>query len=105
MSDQKLHPDTLAIHAGQAFDPRTGAATCRVINGTLGIAPVRGWYCPESGRIHFHHKNLSTGLTVRTFTGSVSDDVVGQPLYMAGTVAIENAAFGDLGEKNFSAVK
>jgi cystathionine gamma-lyase len=27
MSDQKLHPDTLAIHAGQAFDPRTGAVS------------------------------------------------------------------------------
>ena len=30
MSDQKLHPDTLAIHAGQAFDPRTGAVSCDV---------------------------------------------------------------------------
>lgn len=27
MSDPTLHPDTLAIHAGQAFDPRTGAVT------------------------------------------------------------------------------
>lgn len=82
-----------------------GAATCRVINGTIGIAPVRGWYCPESGRIHFHHKNLSTGLTVRTFTGSVSDDVVGQPLYMAGTVMVNNSVFDELGEYNFSAVR
>jgi len=27
MSDLKLHRDTLAIHAGQAFDPRTGAVS------------------------------------------------------------------------------
>ncbi len=27
MSDPTLHPDTLAIHAGQAFDPRTGAVS------------------------------------------------------------------------------
>jgi len=27
MSDSTLHKDTLAIHAGQAFDPQTGALT------------------------------------------------------------------------------
>jgi cystathionine gamma-lyase len=27
MSDTTLHPDTLAIHAGQAFDPRTGSVS------------------------------------------------------------------------------
>jgi len=27
MSESTLHPDTLAIHAGQPFDPRTGAVT------------------------------------------------------------------------------
>lgn len=82
-----------------------GASICRLILGTIGIAPIRGWYCPSTGRIHFRHNNLNSGVTVRTFTGNVSDDVVDQNLYMAGTVAIENAAFGDLGEKNFSAVK
>ncbi len=81
-----------------------GAAVCRTIIGNFGIPPVRGWYCPATGRIHFRHNNLDTGTTVRTFTGNVSDVLVGQPTYMAGTVAIENAAFGDLGEKNFSAV-
>ena len=27
MTDHLLHADTLAIHAGQAFDPRTGAVS------------------------------------------------------------------------------
>lgn len=41
-----------------------GAAECRVILGNLGIAPVRGHYCPKSGRIHFLHNNLSSGVTI-----------------------------------------
>lgn len=82
-----------------------GAATCRVLNGTLGIAPVRGWYCPATGRIHFEHRNLDSRLTMRSFTGSVSEEVVGQPLYMAGTVLVNNAVFDELGEYNFSAVR
>lgn len=86
-----------------------GAATCRTINGELGIAPapaipIRGWYC-LSTRIHFLHKNLGSSNTVRVFTGNLSDDVVGQPLYMAGTMMVDDAAFGDLGEFNFSAVQ
>ena len=82
-----------------------GAATCRLIIGTIGIAPIRGWYCPSTGRIHFLHNNLGSGKTVRVFTGNLSDDVIGQPLYMAGTMMVDNAAFGDLGEFNFSAVQ
>jgi hypothetical protein len=83
-----------------------GASVCRVVIGTFGgIAPARGWYCPSTGRIHLLHHNAGTGAVVRSFTGNVSDDVSGQPLYMAGTVAIENAAFGDLGERNFSATR
>lgn len=81
-----------------------GGATCLTIIGTIGIAPVRGWYCPSTGRIHFRHNNISTGATVRVFTGSVSDEVIGQPLYMAGTMMIDYATFGELGEYNFSAV-
>jgi hypothetical protein len=83
-----------------------GAANCRVINGEIrNIADIRGWYCPATGRIHFVHKNVDSGLTVRVFTGNVSDEVAGQSLHMAGTMTIVNAAFGDLGEYNFSAVQ
>jgi len=42
---------------------------------------------------------------MRTFTGTVSGDVSGQPLFMAGTATVLYAAhlFGDLGEYVFSA--
>jgi hypothetical protein len=82
-----------------------GGATCPLIIGTIGIAPMRGWYCPATGRIHFLHNNLSTGATVRVFSGSVSDEVPGQSLYMGGTMAVFNAAFGYFGEYNFSATQ
>lgn len=82
-----------------------GARACRLLIGTLGVAPVRGWYCPSTGRVHLLHQNLGSGETVRVFTGQVSDEIVGQPLYIGGTVAIDNAAFGDLGESNFAATR
>ena len=68
----------------------------------LGIAPVRGYYCPESGHIRFLHNNVSTKATVRTFTGSVSQDASGA-MHLAGTFNVLNAAFGDCGEYPFSA--
>lgn len=85
-----------------------GAEHCRHIDGTINTTPdikVRGWYCPSSGRIHFVHRNLNSGDAVRVFTGNVSDDVIGQPLYMAGTMTVLISAFGDLGEYNFSATR
>jgi hypothetical protein len=92
----------------QAGPGAPGAATCRHINGTISTTPdiqVRGWYCPDTGRIHFVHRNLTSGDAMRIFTGNVSDDVIGQPLYMAGTMTVLAIAFGDLGEYNFSAVR
>lgn len=83
-----------------------GAATCRHIDGDIGNIPhVRGWYCPSTGRIHFVHRNFGSGDAVRVFTGNVSDDVIGQTLYMAGTMTVLISAFGDLGEYNFSATR
>lgn len=85
-----------------------GAATCRHINGTLNTTPdieVRGWYCPSTGRIHLIHRHLVSHDAMRVFTGNVSDDVIGQPLYMAGTMTVLNTFFGDLGEYNFSATR
>lgn len=81
-----------------------GGPNCPLIIGQIGNANIRGWYCPLIGRIHFLHTNISTDATVRVFTGNVSDDVPGQPLYMGGTMSVLNAAFGSFGEYNFSAV-
>jgi hypothetical protein len=92
----------------QAGPGAPGAAICRHIDGTINTTPdikVTGWYCPETGKVHFIHRNLSSGLAMRVFTGSVSDEVIGQPLHMAGTMTVLAIAFGDLGEYNFSAVK
>ena len=82
-----------------------GGSTCRVILGTIGIAPIRGHYCPSTGHIHFLHNNVSTGVTVRTFTGSVSAATASAPAHMAGTMNVVNVGFGPFGEFPFSATK
>ena len=88
----------------QAGSGAPGQSNCQHIEGKInGIAPVSGWYCPATGRIHLVHRNLTSKLAMRTFTGVVSDDVPGQPLFMAGTATVLYAAFGDLGEYVFSA--
>jgi hypothetical protein len=79
-----------------------GGSECLAIDGKLnGIAPIHGWYNPSSGRIHFLHNNVNTSVTVRVFTGSVSDDAPGEDLYMAGTMTVVNVGFGVFGEFNF----
>jgi hypothetical protein len=78
-------------------------STSRLILGSLGIAPITGHYCPSTGRITFLHNNLSTGATVRTFTGSVTDATASAPAQMAGTFNVLNVAFGPFGEYPFSA--
>ena len=80
-----------------------GAAICRIINGTFGAASIRGFYCPDSGHTVFVHRNAGNANTVRVFTGNVSDDEAGQTLYMGGTMAVLDAAFGDYREYNFAA--
>jgi hypothetical protein len=83
--------------------------TCKLIIGTIGApgaavtAPISGFYCPPTGRIHFLHKNIATGATVRVFTGNLSDRDEDLPDEMAGTFTIVNTAFGPFGERNFSA--
>jgi hypothetical protein len=92
----------------QAGPGAPGAAICRHIDGTINTTPdirVTGWYCPETGRIHFIHRNLTSSIAMRVFTGNVSDEVIGQPLHMAGTMTVLAIAFGDLGEYNFSATR
>lgn len=92
----------------QAGAGAPGNANCRRITGTLrGNPEFVGWYCPSTGRIHFVHQNIGSGFPVRTFTGTVSDEVTDQPLFMAGTATVNlansNLPFGDLGEYVFSA--
>jgi len=105
----QVNRDTAQLVIDTQFGPGApGNAECRGLNGTLNTTPdikVTGWYCPSTGRIHLVHRNLATNITVRVFTGNVSDEVIGQPLYMAGTMTVLISAFGDLGEYNFSAVK
>jgi hypothetical protein len=94
---------TLDITAqGAAGAP--GASKCRHISGTISIADIRGFYCPESGRVHFIHHNYTTDEPVRTFTGAVSVDENGL-MHMAGTYTVLAIAFGDLGEYPFSATR
>ena len=95
---------TLVINT-QGGPGAPGAANCRTIRGELGSndVQIQGFYCPSTGRIHFVHKNLGNGNTVRVFTGNVSDNVPGQTLHMAGTMTVLFSEFGDLGEYNFSA--
>jgi hypothetical protein len=82
-----------------------GASECRIVTGTIGIAPVGGFYCPGNGRVHLLHNNLSTVRPVRDFTGLVSEDATTGRMHMAGSFNILSSAFGNFGEYPFTAVK
>lgn len=81
-----------------------GGPNCLAMRGTIGPAQVDGWYCAATGRLHLKHKNMGTGATVRVIDANVSDEVIGEPLYLAGTLFVEDAVFGELGAYNFSGV-
>jgi hypothetical protein len=82
-----------------------GSAVCRVVLGTIGIAPVRGTYCPTTGDLHFLHNNVSSNVTVRTFTGTLSAATATDPAHMAGTFQVVNTAFGPFGRYPFSGTR
>ncbi len=88
----------------QAGPGAPGNTNCRAIRGSFqsGIVPVHGWYCPGTGRFHLIHPNKTSGVVMRAFMGNVSDAGV-QPVTIEGTAAIDYAAFGDLGEVDFTA--
>ncbi len=95
---------TLEItNQGAAGSP--GGSACRVVLGNLGVSPINGYYCPETGRIHFLHRNPSTNVVVRTFTGSVSDATSDAPGHIAGTMDVLNIGLGKFGEYPFSGSK
>jgi hypothetical protein len=72
---------------------------CRFISGEIFGNPMHGFYCPQSGRIHFLRKN-SNGATIQDYTGNLSQVLAGSPLLMAGTWASDGGSFG---EYNWSA--
>ena len=96
--DQQL--ETLDIVQGGP-----GLGPCPPIQGTIGIAPVRGFYCPDSGRLYFHHSNLHTDVTVRTFEGFVAQAANGNPMQVAGKLTVVNTAFAPRGDYPFSGTK
>jgi hypothetical protein len=83
------------------------ATPCKVIIGTIGgaAAPVYGFYCPDTGRIHFIHKNLSTKVPMRVFDGIVSDVLVGSPNRISGTYTSDYSSVLPFGYYGFSATK
>jgi hypothetical protein len=96
-------PATLVIET-QGGPGGPGGPNCLAIRGHFGASveiPVHGWYCSATGRIHFIHSNLNSLVTMRTFSGNVSD-VVAESTSMAGTMTVDNVGFGELGEFPFS---
>ena len=96
--DQQL--ETLDIAQGGV-----GLGPCPPITGKIGIATVRGFYCPASGRLYFHHSNFTTDVTVRTFDGVVAAAANGLPMQVAGKVTVVNTAFAPHGDYPFSGSK
>ena len=80
-------------------------AVCARISGKISIAPVRGFYCPGTGRLYFHHANVTTQVTVRTFDGVVTDAANGLPMSVAGTFTVVDTQFGAFGDYGFSGTK
>jgi hypothetical protein len=89
----------------QAGPGTAGGPNCPLVTGSIGPAAVRGWYCFATGRLHLRHSNMHTGATVRVIDAHISDEIVGQPLYLGGTVSVDDAVFGELGAYNFSGVR
>ena len=81
-------------------------APCAPINGTIFGNPVRGYYCPSTGRISFARKNAG-GVVTQTWAGNISDVAAGLPNRMGGTFhALDVAAgSGPLREYNFHGQK
>jgi hypothetical protein len=96
--DQQL--ETLDIVQGGV-----GLGPCPPISGKIGIAPVRGYYCPATGQLYFHHSNLSTDVTVRTFDGVVAAAANGFPMQVAGKLTVVNTVFAPHGDYPFSGSK
>jgi hypothetical protein len=97
-------------HAGALILAQGVGGVCKPIAGTIYPGslnhPVKGYYCPSTGRIAFKRNNAQ-GVTIQTWVGNVSDDVVGSPDRMGGTFhALDTpAGAGVLGEYHFQGIK
>ena len=99
-------------HAGSLrISSQVGPLPCQAIDGTIypGTTvshPVRGYYCPATGRIAFARKNTA-GVVIQTWVGNVSDVIASAPHRMGGTFhALDTAAgSGILGEYHFQGQK
>jgi hypothetical protein len=92
-------------HVGSLNITSQGTGTCAPINGTIYSSnPVRGYYCPATGRIAFARKNTA-GVVIQTWVGNVSD--AGTPNRMGGTFHALDAAAGSgaPGEYHFQGQK
>lgn len=84
----------------------TGA--CKSITGTLsnvpsgGASTIQGFYCPQTGRVNFVRKDVTSNDTFQAYSANVAD--VGAELRMAGTFAELNMA-DHLGEYGFAVQK
>jgi hypothetical protein len=80
----------------------TGA--CKSIAGTLSNVPsggasnIQGFYCPQTGRVSFVRKDVTSNTTFQSYSGNLSD--VGGELRMGGTFA-ELYMADHLGEYSF----
>lgn len=104
---------TWTLTANQTFETLTvtnqgsSTASCKVILGTIGgaAAPIYGFYCPDTGRLHFIHKNLFSKVPIRVFDGIASDVVAGSPNRISGTYTSDYAPTLPFGYYGFSATK
>ncbi|MBM4255304.1 MAG: hypothetical protein FJ147_05340 [Deltaproteobacteria bacterium] len=98
-------------HVGSLTLSQGIGTPCAPINGTIypGTSvshPVRGYYCPATGRLAFARNN-STGVVIQTWVGNVSDVITGAPHRMGGTFHALDAASGSgvIGEYHFQGQK
>ncbi len=83
-----------ANHAtGKLVITTQGSGDCQPISGTIFGNSILGFYCPQSGRIHF--LRTLNGATTQDYTGNLSQVLAELPLLMAGTFASDEGSFGE----------
>jgi hypothetical protein len=90
--------------SGKLIITSQGSGQCQPISGTILSDPMHGFYCPQSGRIHFLRTPVNIGAT-QDYTGNLSQASVGLPLLIGGTFASDGPGGGSLGEYNWNASK